>query len=329
MIISPSAPLRRHSFVHTSDPEEMRHAMLTRFGASHFTGPPAGAFEGYGDFIITDRVSLGICAYGGEAVAHFDETDAVRFQIGTKGHSTTTVGREVVQVDPQHGCVTSPGRASKLEFRAGYEQMVLRLGHDGLRSRLTAMLGFAPKGDLVFDNCVRTDTAEVQRLVQLAHFCRSQLNPAHDALPVPIVHQFEQAIEVSFLCTVRHSFTHLLESDVSAGTPAHVRRAEQYIEANWQRAVEIEELTEITGVSARTLARAFVAHRGYSPRLFAKQVRLQRAKEMLQAGDAAATVTGIALACNFANLGHFARDYCKAFGELPSITLARARLFST
>lgn len=148
-------------------------------------------------------------------------------------------------------------------------------------------------------------------------------------MPAPIVNQLQQAIEIAFLFTAEHSFTHLLQNDASGATPAHVRRAEQYMEANWKRTVEIEELTEITGVSARALSRAFFAHRGYSPRMFAKQVRLRQANAILQMSAVGATVTGVALACNFSNLGHFARDYCKAFGELPSVTLLRNRLVRT
>jgi len=33
----------------------------------------------------------------------------------------------------------------------------------------------------------------------------------------------------------------------------------------------------------------------------------------------------VAFNCGFGNLGHFAREYREAFGELPSETLARAR----
>jgi len=36
------------------------------------------------------------------------------------------------------------------------------------------------------------------------------------------------------------------------------------------------------------------------------------------------TVTGVAFACGFSNLGHFANDYRATFGELPSDTLRRA-----
>jgi transcriptional regulator GlxA family with amidase domain len=54
-------------------------------------------------------------------------------------------------------------------------------------------------------------------------------------------------------------------------------------------------------------------------------VRLKHAREMLAAPDLHTTVTGVAFACGFANLGHFAKEFCEAFGELPSAILARSK----
>ena len=105
---------------------------------------------------------------------------------------------------------------------------------------------------------------------------------------------------------------------------SHVRRTEEFIEANWDRVIDLDELVQLTGVSTRTLSRAFRSHRGYSPREFAKQVRLKHAKRMLGDAIPGTSVTAVAFACGFGNLGHFARDYREAFGELPSETLENA-----
>jgi AraC-like DNA-binding protein len=55
---------------------------------------------------------------------------------------------------------------------------------------------------------------------------------------------------------------------------------------------------------------------------FAKLIRLRRARELLLKFDSRQSVTAVAFACGFSNLGHFARDYRAAFDELPSATLA-------
>ena len=58
---------------------------------------------------------------------------------------------------------------------------------------------------------------------------------------------------------------------------------------------------------------------------FVKQVRLHRARQMLTRTKIDTSVSEAAFSCGFANLGNFARDYFKQFGERPSDTLKRAK----
>jgi transcriptional regulator GlxA family with amidase domain len=46
---------------------------------------------------------------------------------------------------------------------------------------------------------------------------------------------------------------------------------------------------------------------------------------MLMMPDKTTSVTSVAFDCGFTNLGHFAKDYGKYFGELPSETLNRTK----
>lgn len=64
---------------------------------------------------------------------------------------------------------------------------------------------------------------------------------------------------------------------------------------------------------------------GYSPMQFAKSERLRRARQMLLEGNPRTSVSQIAFKCGFANLGHFANDFRKMYGELPSEVFARGR----
>jgi transcriptional regulator GlxA family with amidase domain len=58
---------------------------------------------------------------------------------------------------------------------------------------------------------------------------------------------------------------------------------------------------------------------------FVKHVRLERARDMRERTDNSdPSVTEAALACGFTNLGHFAGDYFKGFGERPSDTARRS-----
>src|SRR5262245_9249117 len=104
--------------------------------------------------------------------------------------------------------------------------------------------------------------------------------------------------------------------------PWQVRLSEDYIRANWSEPIKIETLAAITNSSVRSLFHLFRQSRGYSPMEFVKHIRLQHARKMLTNAKSATTVTSVAFACGFGNLGHFAKDYRDKFGELPSRSIS-------
>ncbi len=120
-----------------------------------------------------------------------------------------------------------------------------------------------------------------------------------------------------------HAFRHVRTGDVGVLEAAfwQVRRAEAYIEANWEQPLTIEALALVAGVSARTLFHSFKKSRGYSPMDFVKRIRLNHARRMLQDTHNSTSVTDVAFTCGFGNLGHFSGYYRRAFGETPSATL--------
>lgn len=105
--------------------------------------------------------------------------------------------------------------------------------------------------------------------------------------------------------------------------PRQVRRAEEYIEAHWDQPITVEALAAATGAGAPSIFHFFKASRVYGPMVFVKRVRLRHARRMLMMPDK--SVTSLACDCGFANLGHFAKDYGKCFGEVPSETLNRTK----
>jgi transcriptional regulator GlxA family with amidase domain len=79
------------------------------------------------------------------------------------------------------------------------------------------------------------------------------------------------------------------------------------------------------GVSLRTLELGFREYRQSTPTQVLRRMRLEAARAQLQAGDAAATVTSVALANGCPHLARFAHYYRAAFDEYPSETLSRSR----
>ena len=97
-----------------------------------------------------------------------------------------------------------------------------------------------------------------------------------------------------------------------------MRRAEEYIEANWDKPIGLEAIAAASGVGIHSLSKNFRRNRGYGPMDFVKQVRLRHARELLRYPGASTTVSGVAFACGFADLARFEADYIRAFGQRPS-----------
>ena len=184
-----------------------------------------------------------------------------------------------------------------------------------------ALIGTAPTRKLVFKDtgCVNAN------LARLVRFFASQLDAIGSSIASLEIAELEQALMVSFICNNPNNYSAFLDSRARPILTSQVRRAEDYILAHWDQPITVEALVQATSVSARSLFREFKRSRGQSPMAFVKQVRLQHAREMLEKIDRTSTITEIALACGFGNLGHFACDYFKRFGERPSGTLKRLR----
>jgi AraC-like DNA-binding protein len=113
--------------------------------------------------------------------------------------------------------------------------------------------------------------------------------------------------------------------DASTGLPGDLVRALRWLRAHVEEPVRIARLAEVAGVRPRTLETHFKLFLGTTPLGWVRRMRLSLARQRLLDPDRAETVTGVALASGFGQLGRFALHYREAFGELPSQTLKRAR----
>ena len=90
--------------------------------------------------------------------------------------------------------------------------------------------------------------------------------------------------------------------------------ARDYLEENAGRPVRSGELEAVTGLDRYALSRHFRATYSTSPHRFLVMRRLQRARRMIEAGEALAE---IAVAAGFSDQSHFNRHFKKAFGLTP------------
>ena len=319
-----SDPLQRFPVFRTTDPEEFRDTLLSRFGARRAEIVNRPNLRAKGNLVQLQDLALvyGACNFG--ACVDYPEGDRFRLLTAMTGKCEATIGRNKVTIDGRQSCIISPGQSTGLAVEGSHDWLNIRVEPYALERKLASLLGARPSGRLEFEAAVDRNRPQVQNLWRLIRFFAEQFDVNADPLPTPVLRELEETVLVAFLYANPHTFSHLLDREAKDTVPSHVRLAEQYIEAHWDQAIGIESLVEETGVGARAIFKAFRKTRGYSPMAFVRMVRLKEAHKMLSAPDAETSVTKVAFACGFGNLGHFARDYRKAFGERPSETLAQA-----
>ncbi len=98
---------------------------------------------------------------------------------------------------------------------------------------------------------------------------------------------------------------------------------EEVARANLEKLKHVNGICRLAQANERTLSRAYRVVRGTSPYKYLQELRLKEVKRILSSETS--TVTQAAFRFGFRELGRFAVQYKKTFGESPSETLRRAR----
>jgi len=322
---STRSPLDSFRVVATQDPERMRHALRTTYGASTFDITQRDVpFFGTGNDCAMKHSGISYCHYEAPVSLTFDETRFVRQQFGLSGAGETQLGATRLTVAPHSSCTIPEATRTRVNFAPGFRQLVVRFDVEALARKLALLAGTVP-ATLVFDAVADTGSREMERLRRTLFFIVGQLDLIGDATEHLEIIELEQLMMLTFLRASGHNQRRLLERRHRDAAPWQVRRAEEYIAANLERPITIEAIAAATNASVRSIFKSFRDNRGYSPMAFAKMQRLERARALLQRPTVTTTVTGVALLCGFQIQGHFARDYRVRFGELPSETLKNSR----
>jgi AraC-like DNA-binding protein len=251
------------------------------------------------------------------------EAPLIRVQIQRGGAGVTTVDSRAVGISAAQSCI-SPAQAT-LEFGAGFRHLAWHVRTEFLVRKLVALTGSPVTRPLTFEPVFRRGTAQSGAFLSILNSILANIGCAQSAAPMLFLAELEHALMISLLQTCRHSLTGLLESNVPAAGPWQVRQVEEYLATNWNAPFDIEQIAGLTGMSARSIYRAFKRTRGYSPKAFARQRRLQQARLLLEEDPRDQNVTSVAFACGYTDASHFSREFSKAYGEAPSAILARHR----
>jgi AraC-like DNA-binding protein len=320
-------PLSNYPVMNSSDPDLVRDRLFGFYKATHFDiARQKNEFAVRANHLQIGDLGLSYCDYANDVTVGFGEDTFVRQIFNLEGEGQYTVGGRSAEIGRGKWTPVLPASTPlRLDFKSRYCQFVLRIELSALLRNLGILIGQPVNRELVFDQTEARNPAMTALRRRVFDFA-NDFNARGMFFTDRAAAEVERMVIMKFLMCHRHTYTDLLlREPLPAGSSA-VRKVEEFIAANWDKALDIEEMATLAGVSARSLFRQFKKDRGCTPAEFAKGIRLDRAREMLERREEETSVVQIALRCGFQNPGHFARDYRLAFGELPSETLKHSRL---
>ena len=274
-----SKPLDNFPLMRTSSIEEVRET-LSRIYAKPVLTPTGGVrmLDATMNYCALSDLRLYYRAYGADVRLEFPETGYLLQLIPLGGNGELTIGRKTISLAAGTGAVVSTDMSWQLNCSADYEHLAVRIDAEALTRTLAALTGETIGEPLRMEPQQGSDSPTARVLPRYVQSLVNSVSAAAHNAPLPDwwSSQTEQLLMTMLLHCNRHNYSHLLEEAAPDVTAMEVRRAEDYIEANWREPITLEDLAAVTGVSVLALFRSFKKFRGYSPLEFVAQTRQQR-----------------------------------------------------
>jgi len=338
---SESMPLAHARVVATADPDDAAEQVGKIF-CPHSLTPQGGSTRGF--FAVHNSVplqgySLNSVAYGGEVDINPGRLEGFfLLQVPLHGSAEVDVGgKRVVSAPGRTATLLSPTRPTRMRWRDGCAQLILLLERSMLEARLSSLL-CRDVDELVFDPEVALDgpagCAIAQQLQQLCEMLEpgaklepgEGLEPAKNGVTLTTQTQvlMRESLVAFLLATQRHSYSALLNGEQRVDiAPCAVKRARDFLVANYAKSEILDEMVAHSGASLRTLQVGFRKHYGKTITGYLQDVRLEALRERLLTASGHFGVSDLMLEVGFGHFSRTAGAYRARFGEAPSTTLAR------
>lgn len=286
-------------------------------------------------------IGMMILRYGAEVeVTPAALRDFVLVQMPLAGAAEIECETRTLSLRAGEAAVVAPQHAVRLLWQPGCEQLILKIpaelyrqaagiaggaslpGGDGRGGWSTPIYKLAP-------SLVPQWLSLVQQLVMLLGARQDGASPA----PAGAV-TFDPAWVAHFERTAAlFLYSHQPDGGVAAnagddghdtdddgeGVASRLARMEAFVRARLCAPLSLDDLARAACVSPRTLNAMCRRHRGVSPMVLVRNLRLDAVRRELVARPGA-SLTDLALTYGFGHLGRFAAYYRARFGELPTQT---------
>jgi len=270
------------------------------------------------------NVSLCYTAYGNELMVEPESMDEFYLiQMSTGGVVEIESGSKQAKVFGMQGSILSPENRTKFRWSEDAGVITIKIDRQALEEQMRRLIQTELTKGIDFKLGMQLTAPEyrnwyieVLRLMQYFQYTKN-------AELVSLEGWFEQKLMELLLVSQPSNYSHQLTQDQFHAPSQSVGLAIDYMHQHIVEKITLGKLSNITGVSGRTLHNGFKRFRNVSPLEYLTDIRLQKARSALLKACTDATVTSIAQASGFSHLGRFSQRYFQEFGEHPSDTLRR------
>lgn len=267
---------------------------------------------------------LTIYRFTGPAGPTWEEIQSLSLCVVAQGRKAVTVDGETYLYDPFHYLVL----ASHLHFQAEVLEasigrpflsfvlqidpsLVRQVSSDMLERRTTAFRVPEGRGAAkppAARACVSALDAELLGVV--LRFLRAVKNTADRRVLAPLYLQ-----ELVYRVLQREQYARLLALAAAESASNPISAVLEYVRAHLAEPLTVADMAELVSLSPSAFARLFRDVTGRSPYQFVKEMRLDRARELLVDGHL--TVARISKEVGYASVSHFISEFRGRFGVTP------------
>lgn len=314
-------PLAGHELFHSSDLDETREHVARIFCDHRLS-------LGRGERRINARQHA--ARVGGLTLSYLDYGGAVDIvpgpletfylvQIPLHGEALIRCGRNEIVSTPGLASVPDPTAHLSMEWRPQCPHVIVKLERPALETRLRELTDRPLTEALRFELGFDLTRGAGRRFLAAIELALAELEAADSATNAGLgVGPLEDLLTGMLLFGLPSNYSATLHAPVAPPGPRHVRRAVEFIESHLDDPITVGAIAAAAGVSVRSLQEGFRRTLGVTPTAHVRNLRLDRARADILAGDL--SVTDAAVRWGFTHLGRFARLYRGRFGELPRET---------
>lgn len=302
--------LRRHRLFESADLDETRE-LISRVMQPHSLRPQGNACgRSHMDFVQIGRLGIGTIGFGGAIQVDVEAVDGYFLMMFCVAGNAEVhaAGRKIV-VDDQHAVIRAPGEPFSALLSVDCEQLIMRIDPASFGDNTASIIGAQTSVPLA-SGAMRAWKEQLKLIA-------SSDDLLNIAARNPTVGAHVESLLIGLLCD--QDAGHGLSPQATIA-PRFVRRAEEFMAANLAAPIQLPEIASAAGVPVRTLSEGFLRFRHTSPISLLREMRLDRARQIIRGSTPDLRVATIALDCGFTHLGRFAQGYRDRFGELPSET---------